>query len=129
MLSLATAGGHQVELYGPMQGGREISVPMFPSIRDGSPRRPSLWGRRAVEADAQPLNTAPPTVERALRPSPPAATPSRDTDVLCTSSRDGPGSLRGFYLRYGFADTGRVMWGENVLAFTVAAGASARTSQ
>jgi hypothetical protein len=29
-----------------------------------------------------------------------------DTDVLYTSSRDGPGSPRGFDLRYGFADTG-----------------------
>ena len=37
-------------------------------------------------------------------------------DVLYTSCADGPGSPRGFYLRYGFADTGRVMWGENVLA-------------
>jgi hypothetical protein len=36
----------------------------------------------------------------------------------CCSSReeDGPGSPRPFYLRYGFTDTGRVMWGENVLA-------------
>lgn len=37
-------------------------------------------------------------------------------DVLFTSCSDGPGSPRGFYLRYGFTDTGRVMWGENVLA-------------
>jgi diamine N-acetyltransferase len=37
-------------------------------------------------------------------------------DVLYTSCADGPGSPRGFYLRYGFSDTGRVMWGENVLA-------------
>jgi diamine N-acetyltransferase len=37
-------------------------------------------------------------------------------DVLYTSCTDGPGSPRGFYLRYGFTDTGRVMWGENVLA-------------
>ena len=36
-------------------------------------------------------------------------------DVLYTSCGDGPGSPRGFYLRYGFRDTGRVMWGENVL--------------
>jgi diamine N-acetyltransferase len=36
-------------------------------------------------------------------------------DVLYTSCADGPGSPRGFYLRYGFRDTGRVMWGENVL--------------
>jgi diamine N-acetyltransferase len=27
-------------------------------------------------------------------------------DVLYTSCADGPGSPRGFYLRYGFADTG-----------------------
>ena len=33
-----------------------------------------------------------------------------------TSCADGPGSPRGFYLRYGFVDTGRVMWSENVLA-------------
>jgi diamine N-acetyltransferase len=48
-------------------------------------------------------------------------------DVLYTSCRDGSGSPREFYLRYGFTDTGRVMWGENVLAFTVEAGAPART--
>lgn len=36
--------------------------------------------------------------------------------VLYTSCRDGPGSPRPFYLGYGFTDTGRVMWGENVLA-------------
>jgi len=37
-------------------------------------------------------------------------------DVLFTSCSDGPGSPRPFYLRYGFTDTGRTMWGENVLA-------------
>ena len=37
-------------------------------------------------------------------------------DVLYTSCADGPGSPRAFYLGYGFTDTGRVMWGENVLA-------------
>jgi diamine N-acetyltransferase len=37
-------------------------------------------------------------------------------DVLYTSCADGPGSPRGFYVQYGFTDTGRVMWGENVLA-------------
>ena len=37
-------------------------------------------------------------------------------DVLFTSCSDGPGSPRPFYLRYGFTDTGRIMWGENVLA-------------
>jgi diamine N-acetyltransferase len=36
--------------------------------------------------------------------------------VLHTSCADGRGSPREFYLRYGFAYTGRVMWGENVLA-------------
>ncbi len=41
-------------------------------------------------------------------------------DVLFTSCADGPGSPRGFYLRYGFTDTGRVMWGENVLALELA---------
>ena len=41
-------------------------------------------------------------------------------DVLYTSCSDGPGSPRGFYLRYGFTDTGRVMWGENVLALDLA---------
>ena len=40
--------------------------------------------------------------------------------VLYTSCADGPGSPRGFYLRYGFTDTGRVMWGENVLALNLA---------
>jgi diamine N-acetyltransferase len=37
-------------------------------------------------------------------------------DVLYTSCAAGDGSPRGFYLRYGFTDTGRIMWGENVLA-------------
>ena len=40
-------------------------------------------------------------------------------DVLYTSCADGPGSPRGFYLRYGFTDTGRIMWGENVLALAL----------
>jgi diamine N-acetyltransferase len=39
-------------------------------------------------------------------------------DVLYTSCAKGPGSPRGF--RYGFTDTGRVMWGENVLALDLA---------
>ncbi len=43
-------------------------------------------------------------------------------DVLFTSCADGPGSPRGFYLRYGFTDTGRVMWGENVLALALPPG-------
>ena len=42
-------------------------------------------------------------------------------DVLYTSCADGPRSPRGFYLRYGFTDTGRVMWGENILALDLAA--------
>jgi diamine N-acetyltransferase len=42
-------------------------------------------------------------------------------DVLYTSCADGAGSPRGFYLRYGFTDTGRVMWGENVLALDLTA--------
>lgn len=41
-------------------------------------------------------------------------------EVLYTSCSDGPGSPRAFYLRYGFTDTGRVMWGENVLALDLA---------
>ena len=41
-------------------------------------------------------------------------------DVLYTSCAGGPGSPRGFYLRYGFTDTGRVMWGENLLTFDLA---------
>jgi len=42
-------------------------------------------------------------------------------DALYTSCADGPGSPRGFYLRYGFTDTGRVKWGENVLVLDLAA--------
>jgi diamine N-acetyltransferase len=41
-------------------------------------------------------------------------------DVLYTSRADGPGSPRGYYLRYGFTDTGQVMGGENVLALDLA---------
>ena len=37
-------------------------------------------------------------------------------DVLYTSCSDGPGSPRSFYLKHGFTDTGRDMWGEDVLA-------------
>ena len=48
-------------------------------------------------------------------------------DVLYTSCREGDGSPRGFYLRYGFTDTGRVMWGENVLAYNL--GPLGRTSR
>jgi diamine N-acetyltransferase len=40
-------------------------------------------------------------------------------DVLYTSCSDGPGSPRGFYLRYGFTDTGRVLDGENILAIGI----------
>jgi diamine N-acetyltransferase len=39
-----------------------------------------------------------------------------NAELLYTSCVDGDGSPRGFYLRYGFTDTGRVMWDENVLA-------------
>ena len=42
-------------------------------------------------------------------------------DVFYTSCADGPGSPRGFYLRYGFADTGRIMWDENLLALDLVA--------
>jgi diamine N-acetyltransferase len=42
-------------------------------------------------------------------------------EVLYTSCADGHGSPRGFYLRSGFTDTGRVMWGEKVLALDLAA--------
>jgi GNAT superfamily N-acetyltransferase len=41
-------------------------------------------------------------------------------EVLYTSCADGPGSPRRFYLRHGFTDTGRAMWGENVLALDLA---------
>ncbi len=43
-------------------------------------------------------------------------------DVLFTSCAVGDGSPRGFYLRYGFTDTGRVMWEENVLALDLRGG-------
>jgi diamine N-acetyltransferase len=39
-----------------------------------------------------------------------------NAELLYTNCEDGDGSPRGFYLRYGFTDTGRVMWDENVLA-------------
>jgi hypothetical protein len=50
-------------------------------------------------------------------------------DVLYTSCADGPGSPRGFYLRYGFTDTGRIMWGENVLALDVTKPPADRTCE
>jgi diamine N-acetyltransferase len=40
-------------------------------------------------------------------------------DLLYTSCADGPGSPRAFYIRYGFADTGQVMQGENILALNL----------
>jgi diamine N-acetyltransferase len=40
--------------------------------------------------------------------------------VLYTGCAGGPGSPHGFYLRHGFADTGRVMQGENILALDLA---------
>jgi diamine N-acetyltransferase len=49
-----------------------------------------------------------------------------NADVLYTSCVDGEGSPRGFYLRYGFRDTGRLMWGENVLALDLRPGATER---
>jgi diamine N-acetyltransferase len=45
-----------------------------------------------------------------------------NAEVLYTSCHDGPGSPRPFYLGYGFTDTGRVMWGENVLALELGPG-------
>jgi diamine N-acetyltransferase len=42
-------------------------------------------------------------------------------DVLYTSCADGSGSPRGFYLRYGFTDTGRIMWDENLLVLDLVA--------
>lgn len=49
-------------------------------------------------------------------------------DVLFTSCADGDRSPRGFYLRHGFVDTGRVMWGENVLALHLSREARATTA-
>ncbi|MBI4942832.1 MAG: GNAT family N-acetyltransferase [Actinobacteria bacterium] len=49
-------------------------------------------------------------------------------DVLYTSCADGPGSPRAFYLRYGFTDTRRVMWGESVLALDLASAAGAASA-
>ena len=42
-------------------------------------------------------------------------------DVLYTSCADGDGSPKGFYLRYGFRDTGVVKWDEEVFALDVPA--------
>ena len=47
--------------------------------------------------------------------------------VLPTSCADGPRSPRGFYFGHGFTDTGRVMWGENVLALDLATRRTAGT--
>ena len=38
-----------------------------------------------------------------------------DADVLLTSCKAGEGSPQPFYLRYGFAKTGEVKWGEDLL--------------
>ena len=42
-------------------------------------------------------------------------------DVLFTSCGDGEGSPKGFYLRYGFRETGVVKWDEEVFALDVGA--------
>ena len=85
-----------------------------------------------------PTSTAHPTIahpnssqQRRVRPGLPTpstsgrhhrfTTQEPDAQVLYTSCADGPGSPRGFYLRYGFTDTGREMSGENVLALDLAA--------
>jgi len=47
--------------------------------------------------------------------------------VLPTSCADGPHSPRDFYLGHGLPDTGRVMWGENVLALDLATRRTAGT--
>ncbi len=39
-----------------------------------------------------------------------------NADALLTSCKAGDGSPQPFYLRYGFEHTGRVMWGEDLLA-------------
>ncbi|HEX5829001.1 MAG TPA: GNAT family N-acetyltransferase [Candidatus Limnocylindrales bacterium] len=39
-----------------------------------------------------------------------------DAETLFTSAAPGDASPYPYYLAYGFEDTGRVMWGENVLA-------------
>ena len=50
-------------------------------------------------------------------------------NVLYTSCADGAGSPRGFYLQYGFTDTGRVMWGENVLALDLRSVSASRSAE
>ena len=39
-----------------------------------------------------------------------------NAEILYTSCADGPGSPKGFYLRYGFTETGRVIWDEELFA-------------
>ncbi len=50
-------------------------------------------------------------------------------DVLYTSCVEGPASPCPFYLRYGFRDTGRVMWEENVLALELVGVTARPTAQ
>jgi diamine N-acetyltransferase len=42
-----------------------------------------------------------------------------NAETLYTSCADGDGSPKSFYLRYGFAETGRVMWDEEVFALAL----------
>jgi diamine N-acetyltransferase len=74
-----------------------------------------LW-RLLIDADHQQRGYGAATIDAVvayLRERPAA-------EVLYTSCADGPGSPLPFYLRYGFTDTGREMWGEHVLALDLA---------
>jgi hypothetical protein len=96
-------------------GGVMTRVELREILTQGTGRPCYLW-KLLIDVDEQGNGYGAATIDAVvayLRTRPGA-------DTLCTSCADGPGSPRGFYLRYGFVDTGRVMWGENVLSLDLA---------
>ncbi|MFN8630954.1 MAG: GNAT family N-acetyltransferase [Chloroflexota bacterium] len=95
----------------------------FAMISDGIPEPidddlvgPYFLWRLLVDAASQGLGYGGATIDAVvahLRGRPGA-------DVLYTSCADGPSSPLGFYLRYGFEDTGREVWDEHLLALPIA---------
>jgi diamine N-acetyltransferase len=87
----------------------------IPEPRDEDLVGPYFLWKLLIDADAQGQGYGTATLDAVVdyvRTRPGA-------EVLFTSCADGPLSPRPFYLRYGFTDTGRVMWDENVLALAL----------
>jgi diamine N-acetyltransferase len=89
----------------------------IPEPRDEDLVGPYFLWKLLIDASAQRLGYGRATLDAVV-----AYVRSRPgAEVLFTSCADGPRSPRPFYLRYGFVDTGRVMWDEDVLALDLVA--------